>query len=408
MSHLQPASRPRDQREDTHGTPEHPEGECQGHEDETSELQQSRINHEYKSLDAPQTKLSPSSPVSPPCESNGSNRSISQGGSSKAKSGSVTSSQSRSLGNQSSTTNLSSYNSSRHLSDSAVINRIRNDVMISSLYAQQKRKLYLDPHNSSEGVVLKTARDSFVCYPKEMSTVPDSLYEMAAHMNICCAMTVNTLVVRSILLSLPKETNSAHSVPLANGLQLQILETMSDLRKAQLHQFSAFIMDTQLLVVWDDDPENLVQRAQNLEMLLVQALWDYDCNDMDEKAPQDMDVYINEVDVEDGTMRENRPIQLQSSLLVGIALTLSIVCLGLGWRSLALQTTVDGNYTRFVFIILSPVYWFISLVCYISLTSLLLLPILDILVVFANNSRCSSSSRHLSAIFSESLRQLLV
>ena len=101
-------------------------------------------------------------------------------------------------------------------------------------------------------------------------------------------------------------------------------------------------------------------------MLLVQALWNHDCNDMDEKAPQDVDVYIDEAEIEDGTVREKRPIRLQSSLLVGTALTLSVVCLGLGWRSLALQTTVDGNYTRFAFIILSPIYWFISLVCCIS------------------------------------------
>ena len=366
VSHPQPASRPRDHQEDIQGTPENPEGEYQGHRDEISEPQQSKTNHKYKPPNVLQTKPPPTSSMPPPYESNGSNRSASQGSSSAAKSRSVTSFQTRSLRNPSSRTNLSSYDSTGQYSDDAVISRIRNDVMISSLYAQQKRKLYLDPRNCGEGVVLKTARNSFVCYPQEMSAMPNSLYEMAVHMNICCAMTVNTLVVRSILLSLPKESNCAHSVPLANGLQVQILETMSDLPKAQLHQFSAFIMDTQLLVVWDDDPENLVQRAQSLEMLLVQALWNHDCNDMDEKALQDVDVYIDEAEIEDGTVREKRPIRLQNSLLVGTALTLSVVCLGLGWRSLALQTTVDGNYTRFAFIILSPIYWFISLVCCIS------------------------------------------
>ena len=51
-------------------------------------------------------------------------------------------------------------------------------------------------------------------------------------------------------------------VPLLNGLRIQILPTFEDLYHAKRHQYAAFIASDSLLVVWDDEPTHLLQRAK--------------------------------------------------------------------------------------------------------------------------------------------------
>ncbi len=282
-----------------------------------------------------------------------------------------------------SASNLSSNRSTRPLSavrhsifpvgdqrntDSVALNEIRNDMMVNSLHEQQLRKQYANPYELTEGVVLKKGRGSFTCCPAQMATIPNSLYAMVMQMNVRCAMTVNTPVVRSILVSLQQKSDFDY-VPLPEGLRVQILDTITDLPRAQLHHFAAFIMDTQMAVIWDDEPENLMARADNLEMQLVKMVWSgtdtFDESDApDEKAPQYV-ITAADVDGLEGQMpKEKRPIMLQSALWVSVTMTLSVTCLGLGWRALFLEAWVDGNYLRFALVTISPIYWFVGLVCF--------------------------------------------
>ncbi len=214
--------------------------------------------------------------------------------------------------------------------------------------------------------MLKKSRGSFTCCPAPDGALPKLLYAMVTQMNVRCAMTVNTPVVRSILTSLQRQTTLDY-VPLPDGLRVQILDTMTDLPRAQLHHFAAFIMDVQILVIWDDEPENLLPRAQKLEMRLVELIWngggdDDDEMDEKEKAAAYVTIEADPNGLEEGVVPEKRPIQLQSAILVGVTMALSIACLGLGWRSLILQSWVDQTYLRFALAAVSPVYWFVSLV----------------------------------------------
>src|SRR5512142_2464049 len=84
-------------------------------------------------------------------------------------------------------------------------------------------------------------------------------------------MTINTLVVRAILAAMTAQ--GFDFVPLPDGLRVQILASMSDLPKCQLHQFAAFIEESQMLVIWDDEPMNLLGRAQELERRFIETIW---------------------------------------------------------------------------------------------------------------------------------------
>ena len=253
--------------------------------------------------------------------------------------------------------------------DSETINEIRNDMMVNWLYEQQLRKQYASGADPYEGVVLKKGRGAFACCPPQMAAIPDSLFAVVAQMNVRCAMTVNTPVVRALLDSIVHKTELDY-VPLPDGLRVQVLRTMADLPKGQLHHFAAFVEDARMLIVWDDEPEKLLSRVQILEAKFIEMIWG---NGDDEGEEDDAGgekkgsaaVAVQELDpgqLEEALARERRPVRLESAAMVGLTLALWIVCPALGWRWLAYQTVVDGTYLRFALLASAPAQLFVSLV----------------------------------------------
>lgn len=169
-------------------------------------------------------------------------------------------------------------------------------------------------------------------------------------------MTVNSRVIKTFLQWSP----DAVDVPLLNGLRIQILPTIEDLPRARKHQFAAFVASEALLVVWDDEALHLVQRAKAIESELMELVWKSGEPDEDEKKDPNVGVY--EIDEESGEIiPEARPVHLQNTVLVAMTLILIITFLGAGARQLALQTMVDGSYTRLALLVMTPVQIFFTL-----------------------------------------------
>ena len=103
--------------------------------------------------------------------------------------------------------------------DPKSIIQVTSDMMVNHLYEQQRRKQYANAGEPFEGVVLKVARGEFTCCPPQMTSIPDSLYDMVVKMNVRCAMTVNTPAVRNLLELLD---GAIDYVPLPDGLRVQI------------------------------------------------------------------------------------------------------------------------------------------------------------------------------------------
>ncbi|KAK4127322.1 hypothetical protein N657DRAFT_566279 [Parathielavia appendiculata] len=261
--------------------------------------------------------------------------------------------------------------------DSDTINEIRNDMMVNWLHEQQLRKQYASGLDPYEGVVLKKARGNFTCCPPQMAAIPDSLFAVVAQMNVRCAMTVNTPVVRALLDSIVTKTELDY-VPLPDGLRVQVLRTMADLPRGQLHHFAAFVEDVRMLIVWDDEPEKLLARVQTLESRFVEIIW----GNGDEEAEEDdgagekksAGAAVHEVDpgqLEEALAKENRPVRLESAFMVALTLALWIVCPALGWRALVFQSTVDGTYLRFALLAATPAQMFVSLFFFQSIITCL-------------------------------------
>ena len=176
-------------------------------------------------------------------------------------------------------------------------------------------------------------------------------------------MTVNSRVIKTFLAWSP----DAIDVPLMNGLRVQILPTVDDLPRARKHQFAAFIASEALLVVWDDDPSHLVERAKAIESELMELVWQTgeSMEGEDEASDEKKVPRVNEYEVDSETgeiIPEKRPTNLMNTILVAFTLIIVVVMLGAGARSLMVEVAVDHGYIRLAFLALTPVQVFFTLV----------------------------------------------
>lgn len=177
-------------------------------------------------------------------------------------------------------------------------------------------------------------------------------------------MTVNSRVIKVFLGWSP----DAVDVPLMNGLRVQILPTIEDLPRARKHQFAAFVASEALLVVWDDDALHLIKRAKAIESELMELVWKTgEPVDVEQQGTSKVGPIVAtvEIDEESGeVLPQSRPTKLLNSVLVSFTIVLIIVVLGSGCNSIVVEVAVDHKYLRFLFLLLTPIQIFFTLVRY--------------------------------------------
>ncbi|PNH59857.1 hypothetical protein VD0002_g7723 [Verticillium dahliae] len=248
--------------------------------------------------------------------------------------------------------------STKSAASSMFLDDIKHEVMVNYLYQQQCSPLWVsDGSGEIEGVLLRKHRGQYMACPPQLGSSPFA--QAAAALNVQCAMTVNSRVIKTFLQWSP----DAVDVPLMNGLRVQILPTIEDLTRARKHQFAAFVASEGLLIVWDDDALHLIPRAKAIESELMELVWKAGSEEEEEGGEKrDPNVAEVEIDEESGEIiPERRPVHLMNTWLVTFTLILVTVALGAAWRSLALQIAVDGNYVRLALISLFPIQVFFTL-----------------------------------------------
>lgn len=201
--------------------------------------------------------------------------------------------------------------------------------------------------------MLKKARGDYACHPPQLKVLENGLYGMVLKMNIRCAMTVCTPVTRTILDSMALV--DLDFVPMPGGLRVQVLKSMMDLPQCKLHHFAAFVEDLKALIVWDDEVDHLLQRAEELETCFVKLIWGpsgesdkEDDDDDDLKGIGEETLHHEKAgSVDPGSVEEEglekRPVKMIQPLMSGLTLLLVIVCLGVGWRILVFEIRTDGK-----------------------------------------------------------------
>lgn len=149
-------------------------------------------------------------------------------------------------GNGSSRASLSGSTRSAALR-STMMEDIRHEVMVNYLFQQQAAAMWVgsgDGH--SEGVLVRKSKGQYLTCPSNL--IRSTLAAGVMALNLPCAMTINSRVVKTFLAWSP----DALDVPLKNGLRVQVLPSMEELPRARKAQSAAFIASEGLLIVWDD------------------------------------------------------------------------------------------------------------------------------------------------------------
>ena len=182
-------------------------------------------------------------------------------------------------------------------------------------------------------------------------------------------MTINTRVIKLFL----TRTDMAY-VPLKEGLRLQILPNITYLPTCQKHHFAAFIADTHLLVVWDDEPKHLLKRVKSVENQLMEMIWEADepGSLMDEKNSgiiTDVNPVDSTSDLEENVQHTPRKLMLVQAILTALTLALLISAIFAGWRNVAQEVAIDGSYLRVAFAAVTPLQAWLCLVRHLFVTT---------------------------------------
>lgn len=164
-------------------------------------------------------------------------------------------------------------------------------------------------------------------------------------------------------------------VPLDNGLRIQVLPDITYLPEGQKHHFAAFIQDPSLLVVWDDDPNHLLPRAQSIEDQLMNMVWNHDAEENEKAstaapskaASRTASIHVKEINSSQSSSEESlaeppRKIVMIQPVLTAVTLFLIIAAIGSGWRQIVLQLRVDHKWIRLAFVVIVPLQIWLALV----------------------------------------------
>ena len=145
-------------------------------------------------------------------------------------------------------------------------------------------------------------------------------------------------------------------IEIRHGLRVQVLPDISYLPRCQKHQFAAFIADAGILIVWDDEPDKIVDRIEQLESALVRMIWggesttDPGQQEKRERAPSNVSGAEGK-DLEALAEEKPRRVVLMQSYLTAATLILTISAIAAGWRLVAIEIAVDKYFLRVLFIL---------------------------------------------------------
>lgn len=192
-------------------------------------------------------------------------------------------------------------------------------------------------------------------------------------------MTVKTPVIQTFL-----ATYKPQYIPYTQGQRISILDSIEQVCKAHRHHYAVFVRNGGLLAVWDEDAVEIINRATRIEKHLVDLVWAMSSeqgNDIytkqsaeppteDSKAPVVAIPPIPAIseDAEASAPEAPRQTLLWQALVVACAGCLTIFCLSIGWRALAVEIKYDHSWTRILLVIVSPLqlwlgWFFFMTVC---------------------------------------------
>lgn len=117
------------------------------------------------------------------------------------------------------------------------------------------------------------------------------------------------------------------------------------------NQFAAFIADPGLLIVWEDQPDQIIRRIEKLEAAMVSMIWTNRMSiDITRGLAPDL-ALTTDMEMGTETKDSDRRIVFMQPVMAALTLTLTILSIAVGWRQIAIESTVDKTYLRIAFVL---------------------------------------------------------
>ncbi|KAF2170004.1 hypothetical protein M409DRAFT_64391 [Zasmidium cellare ATCC 36951] len=243
--------------------------------------------------------------------------------------------------------------------DTIYNDNVQRDIIVSYLFQRQCTSMWIqDVAGTTEGVILKRTNNDFLALPISLK---GTMFQKAVmSLNTKAAMTVKSRVICTIVDSLnPGDTG----IPIKDNQRIQIVDNFTGLSRARKHQYAAFVRSESLLVVWDEDPSNLISRIESIETDLLRVVWRLRNleSGFDEKlALLSPDASSTELD-EESLSEQVRPTKYYYAIMCACSLCLLTVLFGRRMQSIFQQVTVLGRYESLAFIAITPIMAILTL-----------------------------------------------
>ncbi|CAO2650163.1 Nn.00g014550.m01.CDS01 [Neocucurbitaria sp. VM-36] len=243
---------------------------------------------------------------------------------------------------------------------SDTIRDIKCDILANWLHARQVEKVWTNGR-PGEGVFVKKSNGNYAYAPPALTTDGTDLYHSVSQMNVRCAMTVSSKIIKYLLARAEEPY-----IQIQPGFRLQIIPNLHFLPHCQKGQSAAFIASHQMLLIWQDDPKLLFQRAQGFQKALEKSIVGGEFGNEDERVVSklqfaDVADYEDNFGIEESTNDKPRKTKLWQAMYTGLTILALTTALGSGWRQVAIQQIHEPNWFRLLFIISVPAQVWLSL-----------------------------------------------
>ncbi|KAF2029599.1 hypothetical protein EK21DRAFT_101075 [Setomelanomma holmii] len=204
-----------------------------------------------------------------------------------------------------------SFDSASRSTESEPVRNVKCDILANWLHSKAEEKIWTTGE-PGEGVFVKRCKGSYALCPAGLAQDGTSLHQGIASLNI----------------------------RIQHGKQLQVVPDFDALPFCQRNQSAAFIASHRILVVWEDDPMRLVDRAQGIQDALMKMIW--------ARSPED-------------TKKNVRRVVLWQAAYTGMAVCMLTTAIGSGWRQIAIQQIQEPNWLRLLCVLPLPGQVWLSL-----------------------------------------------
>lgn len=139
---------------------------------------------------------------------------------------------------------------------------------------------------------------------------------------------------------------------------------------------AALVREQSMLVVWGDNAESCIHKAQEVQDQMMQPFIDGMNQFLEDSAEKKQPVVgvselpsdnfdesaIGEENLEESLAEPPRRIVLIQATLTGVTLFLIIAALGTGWKQIVIELSVDHSFIRLAFLLCVPLQFWLALV----------------------------------------------